>query len=251
MAELKKRFPDRYDDGVVLFDLGASAGLNLVADHLPPIWTRVSTGAPLSVGPLPKILGRYGFDRELVDLNDARSCRRLRAAVWADDLSRLKRLDSAVASARALAKTGEFAVGRASLLEMPLRIGQVMAKLRAPSGAQPALMSRGGDPALVSRGGDPALVMFHSFAADYLAASERESFERLMLSLLSEMPSGSVWFELESGRSHAKPGASGALAELKARVNHAGMIATEVIARASPHPHAIDIDAAALERALG
>ena len=101
-----------------LFELGASAGLNLIADRYayrfgdvpwPQTQSRAApaAGAALTLacdwsGPLPpldaplQIRARRGCDRHPLDVTDPAQRERLAAYVWADQRSRLERLDAAM-----------------------------------------------------------------------------------------------------------------------------------------------------------
>ena len=96
-----------------LYEIGASAGLNLFPDRyryrfgdaewgspdsrplLAPQWTgpAPAVGAPL------RVLGRQGCDREPIDLRLPGSRERLAAYVWADQRDRLERLHDAITTA--------------------------------------------------------------------------------------------------------------------------------------------------------
>jgi hypothetical protein len=66
---------------VALVDIGTSAGLNLIADALPPQWSDAGA-APLAVTPRPEVVSRVGFDIAPLDVRDEDAARWLRACVW-------------------------------------------------------------------------------------------------------------------------------------------------------------------------
>ncbi|MGH8264775.1 MAG: DUF2332 domain-containing protein [Steroidobacteraceae bacterium] len=98
-----------------LYEIGASAGLNLMADRYgyrfgPSRWGRDSATPVLSpdwAGPPPaidtelSINSRHGCDRSPVDLASAVERERLITYVWPDQGERLARLEAAIATARA------------------------------------------------------------------------------------------------------------------------------------------------------
>ena len=72
-----------------LFEVGASAGLNLRADQLP--------GDPaLEAGPLPPVVHRVGCDLAPVDPDTQEGRTLLTSYVWVDDLDRFERLRQAL-----------------------------------------------------------------------------------------------------------------------------------------------------------
>lgn len=78
---------------VRLFEIGASAGLNLRADHLP--------GDPdLEAAPLPAIVERRGCDLDPVDVTTVEGRALLGSYVWVDDVARFQRLAAAMAVAQ-------------------------------------------------------------------------------------------------------------------------------------------------------
>ena len=75
--------------GVRLFEFGASAALNLRADHLP--------GDPaLESGPMPSVTERRGCDLNPIDPTTTSGRARLTSYVWMDDLDRFERLRGAL-----------------------------------------------------------------------------------------------------------------------------------------------------------
>lgn len=98
---------------LALFEIGASAGLNLIPDRyayrlgggalgrsgspvvLSPDWS----GASMAGGE-PKILSRRGCDRSPLDLTIAAHRERLIAYLWPDQLERIARVEAAIGLAR-------------------------------------------------------------------------------------------------------------------------------------------------------
>ena len=79
----------RSDLPVRLFELGASAGLNLRADHLPGEYR-------LEAGPLPRIVERRGCDLHPLDPTSASDREWLSSFVWMDDTDRFAALAGAL-----------------------------------------------------------------------------------------------------------------------------------------------------------
>jgi hypothetical protein len=86
---------------IELFDVGSSAGLNLVGDQLQGIWES-QDGARLDVEPTMPIVRRTGFDLRPLDVLDEEDARWLKACVWPGDRDREKRLEDAIAAFRRL-----------------------------------------------------------------------------------------------------------------------------------------------------
>ncbi len=95
-----------------LFELGASAGLNLQWDRYRYRYGEVCIGAsdsPLELAPiwhgepppasLPRVVARAGCDLAPIDLTDEAQRLRLRSYVWADQEQRLRQLEAAMAIA--------------------------------------------------------------------------------------------------------------------------------------------------------
>jgi hypothetical protein len=97
-----------------VFELGASAGLNLLWDRYAYRYGERSigvSGAPLTVcaewrGPwcgverLPRVVERRGCDRSPIDLDEPGAADRLISYVWPEQAERLARLESAIVLAR-------------------------------------------------------------------------------------------------------------------------------------------------------
>lgn len=202
---------------VALFDIGASAGLNLVADRLPPIWED-GQGRPLAVSPLAPIASRRGFDARPLDALDPDTERWLRACVWPGQHERLTRLDQSAAALLELAATGGAPViDELSAAEVP--------------GELP-------------RGNDEILLAYQTVVRDYLAADERLAYEAGMLGWLAESEQGrAAWIqlELEGGVDVPKPFA------ITARIGGASDDPIE-LARCDPHPRELIVDGGQVAR---
>ncbi|QMW22833.1 DUF2332 domain-containing protein [Sandaracinobacteroides saxicola] len=97
-----------------LFELGASAGLNLRLDHYRYRLGTLETGpadAPLLLAPVwqgadppgatVRVVARAGVDLNPLDVGSADDARRMLAYVWPDQRERLARMEAAIAAARA------------------------------------------------------------------------------------------------------------------------------------------------------
>ncbi len=202
---------------IELFDIGASAGLNLVADLLEPIWEDES-GTPLPVAPPPEVAARRGFDLRPLDVLDADGERWLRACVWPGQRDRLARLDEAIAAFRRLE-----AEGQAPVIEA---------------------MAAQDVPAALTRSEGTLALAYQTVVRDYLSAEEREAYERGMLDWLVGAPAGdAAWLqlELEAGAEDDLPFG------LTARVATGGRATDPILlARSDPHPREMRVDDAAV-----
>lgn len=192
-----------------VFDVGASAGLNLVADVLPGIWTR-SDGMPLETEPLPRVVKRRGYDLRPLDPDDEDAARWLRACVWPGQGERERRLERALAAWRTFEPRPELVTARA--------------------GDVPGRLPREGGPMLA----------FQTVMRDYLSDEERERYEVGMARWLADRPPGrAIWVELEVTGTVREGGPPAAItAHLRD--------ATYVLATCDPHPTVLDVDEAAV-----
>jgi hypothetical protein len=212
---------------LALFEIGCSGGLNLVADRLPPEWTR-SDGAALRLEPRPPVERRSGFDLRPIDVLDEDGARWLRASVWPGQLERGERLEAAIDAFRALA-----AQGAAPMIER-LTAADIPARL--------PILDRSG----------PRGLAFQSVVRDYLLAEERRRYEEGMRRWLTECaPGAAVWVEFEVTET-AREG--GPPVELVAHTSDGDRIGSWPLAHSDPHPTKITVDddaCVALRAALG
>ncbi|MFP3948740.1 MAG: DUF2332 family protein [Longimicrobiales bacterium] len=207
-----------------LFDVGASAGLNLVADALPRIWTRSvrqgepdrdeegGEGAALSIDPLPEIASRRGFDLRPLDPDDEESARWLRACIWPGQESRLRRLDRAIEAWRTTEPRPELV--RATAGDVPKRL---------PTG----------------EGG--WMLAYQTVMRDYLSPEEWDGYSTGMRRWLESSPRGrALWVELEVVEA-AREG--GPPAAITVHVADRSL----VVATCEPHPKRLDVDDQAVE----
>jgi hypothetical protein len=206
---------------IALADVGASAGLNLVADALPPMWT-ATDGAPLEVARNVRAVARLGLDPAPLDPLRAEDARWLRACIWPGERRREERLEAALAA---------FAVAR-------LRPdGPVLAPVAASN--VPARLD------LLAAAEAEALVLaYQTVVRDYLEPAEREEYESGMRNWLATHRAGrAVWAELEPTGNGPEP--TGALvAHVRTRW---GDLRDLELARCALHPVRLEVKRAAAD----
>ncbi|MGI8460018.1 MAG: DUF2332 family protein [Solirubrobacterales bacterium] len=204
--------PDR---PIEIYDMGASAGLNLVADRLEWIWSDV-TGAAVGPQVLPPIAARRGFDLRPLDLLDGDDERWLRALIWPGQRERRERFEQGLDAFRELAAAGELT---------PIETASVD---DAASELEPC------------RVGAPRGLAYQTIMHDYLPAEIRARYDEAMREWLARSEPGSaVWveFEIAEGGEDAE-----SVVALTAHVAAGGGDRTAVIARSSPHPRVLRTD---------
>ncbi|HET7825187.1 MAG TPA: DUF2332 family protein [Anaeromyxobacter sp.] len=160
---------------VALADVGASAGLNLVADGLPPIWTD-EDGAPLDVAQRVQAWSRLGLDESPLDVGRAEDARWLRACVWPGEREREERLLLAIEAFRAARIRPDAPV------LVPIGATNVPARL--------GLLSAADAGALV--------IAYQTVLRDYLAPEEHAEYAHGMRAWLATRPPGqALWIEME------------------------------------------------------
>jgi hypothetical protein len=216
------------DDGrrpIAIFDIGASAGLNLVGDALPSIWVD-STRAALPVARRVTCVQRVGFEPSPLDVRVEDDVAWMRACVWPGETKRLARFEMAVAAMRAALVGPE-----------PRPRIHTLAAHSAPARLDAALASA-----------PPNVVFFayQTFVRGYLETEKREAYLAGMRRWVASAPPGrACWLEMEliDGAPEGDP----LPAELVAHVNigAAGDTVKSLrLARCSYHPHEIAVDAA-------
>jgi hypothetical protein len=161
---------------LVLVDVGCSAGLNLTADALPRIWTKVGGGSIDTVSG-PQVLRRFGLDERPIDASRADDARWLHACVWPGETHRLDRLEAAIAAFRAARERREHveivrrhAVGTPGLVRT------------ATAGVPPNALT----------------IVYQTMMSGYLDSDSRRSFEEGLHQLVVSSPPGSfLWADLE------------------------------------------------------
>jgi hypothetical protein len=200
---------------VALVDLGASAGLNLIADELPFPWTD-DTGSQLALTPLPRIASRLGFDIAPVDVRDEDAAQWLRACVWPGDPARSQRFEQALRTYRIrAAEPAGPQVDRCALQD-------VAPRLRAFSDVT-------------------CVLAVQTIVRSYLSREDRAAYARSMQAWIEERPSASaVWVELEVDECEVEPDRSAVLTAKLAQ--RRGEPVELRLARTHPHPLRLWLD---------
>jgi hypothetical protein len=206
---------------IELFDFGASAGLNLVADRLPWVWA-TAAGRPLRPSDVPAVAARRGFDLRPPDLRDPEDARWLEALIWPGQDERLERFRAGVAAYRELAgETGRSLVEVASVDE-----------------AAAALEPRKND--------GPRAIAYQSVMHDYLPDDVRERYEESLRSWLrASDPAAALWVEFELAEGGTDGETSFAIA---VHARGAGDVETLVLGRCGPHPRVVTVGVESVAR---
>ena len=161
---------------LVLVDVGCSAGLNLIADALPRVWT-TTAGAALEVVVRPQLVGRFGLDERPLDVARDDDARWLHACVWPGETERLRRLGLAIETLRKARIDGEH-------IEI----------VRRDAMAAPALARA----AVVDAPPRTLTIVYQTMMSGYLDAQSRSAFEGGLHQLVVASPPGSIlWVDLE------------------------------------------------------
>ena len=198
-----------------LFDLGASAGLNLVADGLPAPWTDAE-GQPLVPHPPGDIERRVALDLRPLDPRDEQDVSWLRACVWPEQHERLARLDAALARAR----------------ELPIMV------IESDAAAMPGHLQPESEHA--------RLLAYQTIMRDYLPPAVRDEMaEGMRRWLLAHPPGRALWVELEQDDAEQAP--DRAIALTSHVVDATGELSSLALARCHPHPRILHVDASAVQ----
>ncbi|HEX9398958.1 MAG TPA: DUF2332 family protein [Anaeromyxobacter sp.] len=200
---------------LALADVGASAGLNLVADNLPSIWY-AADGSELELAQRVRAVARLGLDPAPLDAFRERDARWLRACIWPGEREREERFEAALAAFRAARVRPDAPV------LVPLAASNVPARLDLLSGAETTAL----------------VLAYQTVMRDYLEPSEREEYEDGMRDWLATHPPGrALWVELEPVAEDS--GAPGAI------TTHVrtpwGELRTIVLARCGLHPRRLEV----------
>jgi hypothetical protein len=170
---------------LALVDVGASAGLNLVADALPATWTD-EDGAAVPIAAGVRTVTRLGLDPAPLDALREEDARWLRACVWPGDERRAARLEAAL-TAFAAARTRPEAP-----VLVPIAARNVPGRLDLLSAAEPGAL----------------VLAYQSVMRDYLEPDERAEYETGMRDWLStHAPASALWVELEPLPEESEPAA--------------------------------------------
>jgi len=204
---------------LALFDVGASAGLNLVADRLPAVWEHAD-GSPLEVEPGTPLDRRVGFDPRPLDALDEEDARWLRACIWPGQTDREARLDAAISAFGSLQDRPDAPTVR-----------------RARASEVPGLLPRGDDGCLG--------LVYQTIVRDYLPPDEWDAYRSGLERWLADRPAASaLWVELEvteAARSGGPPAA------ITAHVHTSAGLRSLVLAHCEPHPRRLEVHAEAVE----
>lgn len=116
---------------LALADIGAGAGLNLVGDQLPAIWSD-RTGKPIPCAMRVNAVARVGFDARPLSLQIDDDVLWMRACIWPGDTERLARFEAAVQAMRAAAtRPSRPVIERLTASLVPERLDAILAPLPA------------------------------------------------------------------------------------------------------------------------
>jgi hypothetical protein len=208
---------------LALADLGASAGLNLVADALPPIWV-ATDGGPLELAHDVRPVTRLGLDPAPLDVFRPGEARWLRACIWPGERAREERLDAALAAFQAARVRPDAPV------LVPVTAASVPARLDLLSGAEMHAL----------------VLAYQTVLRDDLEPAERAVYEAGMRGWLAAHPPGrAVWVELEAVLPEGAGAMQGALvAHVRAPW---GELRDLELARCTFHPLRLDVRRRAVE----
>jgi hypothetical protein len=200
---------------LALVDLGASAGLNLVAERLPAVWTDPS-GAPIPAVSAVRAVVRLGLDARPVDLTDRENVNWMRACLWPGDRGRLERLEAALR------------IFRNAQRERPAPVLE-----QADVGGFASRLAR-----LAMEHEDAFLLAYQTVFREYLAPAVRDVHLASMHAWLGSIaPGRALWMELETAATDAK-GASPVAITAHVRAADGDVRVLE-IARTSHHPREV------------
>jgi hypothetical protein len=199
-----------------LVDVGASGGLNLIADRLPDEWED-KTGAPLRVASDLHVCLRVGFDTAPLDFKLDEDVAWARACLWPGDVRRTVRFDRAIAEWRA-----------SDRLAAPPAVERLNASIVPPR--LPALLAKVPEEGL--------LIVYQTSVRAYMQKEKRERYEAGMMQWLAAVSPGRVaWIEMEA----TAHGAS--LAIVAHMPDGRGGVRSTRLGLTSAHPSVVEISA--------
>lgn len=213
---------------LALMDIGAGAGLNLIADQLPLIWSDLTTGKQIPCATNVRTVARMGFDTRPLNVQRDDDVLWMRACIWPGETERLARFEAGVSALRASVKRpSPPVVERLTASLVPARLGAMAAQ--------------------VSEG--TLVLAYQTLVGGYLEAVEGETYRQAMLDLVSRQSAGRVlWVELELDDARRR-----LPAVLMAHLRAGKRVRSVRLGRASQHPTEIEVDVsgvAQLERHL-
>ena len=201
---------------LALVDLGASAGLNLVGDQLPAIWTD-GAGAPLPVVQAPAVRLRLGLDARPLDARDEAAVGWLKACIWPGEPNRTSRLEAAVAAFRRQ-PTGDPEAPRVEQSDAE----QMPARLAVATAGLPE---------------DTLVIAYQTIFIEYLPSDVRRAYVDGMHTWLAESRHPAAWVELELTREPSRHSPAELRATFRGKDED---LHTAVLARCGYHPGAVD-----------
>jgi hypothetical protein len=207
---------------LALMDIGAGAGLNLIADRLPPIWSDLATGEPIPCATNLNAVARIGFDVRPLSVQRDDDVRWMRACIWPGETERLDRFEAGVQALRAAAKApAPPVVERVTASLIPKRLESFATTLQKSA----------------------LLLANQSLLRGYLEPTERETFQQEMMGFVLRQNVGRVlWVELELDDARRR-----LPAVLIAHVRVGASVKSLRLGRSSQHPTKIEVDAAGVE----
>jgi hypothetical protein len=196
---------------LALVDLGASAGLNLVAERLPATWIDPS-GAALPAATTVRAVARLGLDARPVDLT-ADNVTWMRACIWPGDRGRGQRLEQALAAFAEARQSGEGPTLEAcDVSGFASRVARV-----------------------AEEHPNAFVLAYQSYLRDYLPPAARQAHLEAMQACLAGLaPGRAIWVELEVAATESRdPEPAAITVHVRGRE---GQIRTLEIARTLHHP---------------
>jgi len=208
---------------LVLVDIGAGAGLNLIADQLPPIWSDLATGNGMPCAMRTNTVARIGFDARPLNVQRDDDVLWMRSCIWPGDTERLARFEAGVKALRAsMTRPSRPVVERLTASLVPERLRDLFASL--PEGT--------------------LLLAYQTILRGYLEPTERESYRQGMIDFVLQQIAGRVlWVELELDDARRR-----LPAVLIAHVRAGDRVRSLRLARSSQHPTEIEVDVAGVAK---